>query len=754
MKFVKFLNELSKKSLNEAGGKGANLAEMYNMGLPVPNAFVVTSNAYKYFLEKTQFKVAIFDILKNTDVNNSKQLQENTKKIREMIEEVEIPSQIKKEIVLAYKKLSKEYKKENEYVAARSSATAEDLPGASFAGQQLTVLNVKGKEKVMIAVKKCWASLFTARSTFYRENKGFKHETVLIAVPVQKQLNSEKAGVGFTVDPSTGNRNQIIIEGSWGQGESVVSGAVTPDKYVIDKRTGTVIDEKINKKIEMRILNLKRGGLIHKKVSKSKQKESCLNDYELNQLYELALKLEEHYKTPQDFEWAIEDDKVYLVQTRPITVIYKKGDGEDVDTTKPPILKGIPASPGVASGIVKIIKNPSELDRIKKGDVLVTKMTDPDYVPGMKRASAIITDEGGQTSHAAIVSRELGVPCIVGTETATKKLKEGDIVTIDGDDGLVYFGKIKAKAVKKIKYKRSRTKTRIYMNLGEPDIASRHKNANCDGIGLFRAEFMAAEVGEHPKSLIERGGGEKLVKIFSNGIRKVAKAFYPKPVVYRALDFKTNEYANLKGGKKYEPKENNPMIGWRGASRYITEPEVFKLELEAIKKVRDEGYHNVWLMIPFVRATWELKQIKMVIKSMGLLNDKKFKLWIMVEVPSSAILIKDFIKEGIDGVSIGSNDLTQLVLGVDRDSSTLAKRWFYELDPAVLWCLERVIKTCKKYGVTSSICGQAPSFYPELTKKLVKWGITSVSVNPDVVDETRHIVANAEKSVIKKLLKR
>jgi len=745
MKYVKFLKDLSKDSILEAGGKGANLAVMYNLGLPVPNAFVVTSNAYKTFLEKTQIKVSIFDILKKTDIDDSEQLQKNTKKIRKIIENAKIPSRIREEIREAYKKLSKEFNEKKEWVVARSSATAEDLPGASFAGQQLTVLNIKGEEDVINSVKKCWASLFTARSTFYRENKGFSHEKVLIAVPIQKQLNSDTAGVGFTVDPSTGKRDRVVIEGSWGQGETVVSGSVTPDKYIIDKRTGEILEKKINKKMEMRVLNPKKGGLIHKKVPKKKQKEQCLTEYELLQLYRLALKLEDHYKRPQDFEWAVEDGKAYLVQTRPITVIYEESDGEDVDTKKAPVLRGIPASPGVASGKVKIIKNPSEINQIKEGDVLVTTMTNPDYVPAMKRATAIITDEGGQTSHASIVSRELGTPCIVGTEDATKVLKKGEYVTIDGDDGLVFTGKLKAKIKKKIKYKDEKTKTKIYMNLGEPDLAERHKDSNCDGIGLFRAEFMAAEVGDHPKFLIENDGGKKFVKIFSEGIRKVAKAFHPRPVVYRALDFKTNEYADLEGGDKYEPEENNPMIGWRGASRYITEPEIFKLELEAIKKIRDEGFDNLHLMIPFVRTPWELRQIKMDVEEMGLLEDKKFKLWMMVEVPSSVLLIEEFIKEGIDGVSVGSNDLTQLVLGVDRDSSTLSKRWFYELDPAVLWCLKRVVKKCKKHDVTSSICGQAPSFYPELTKKLVDWGITSISVNPDVVDKTRHIVAQAEK---------
>ena len=747
MKFVKFLDELGKNSLVEAGLKGANLAEMYNMEFPVPNAFVVTSNAYKYFLEKTQIKVAIFDILRYTDINDSKQLQENAKKIRKMIEEAKVPYQIKREIVLAYEKLSKEFKKRDERVAVRSSATIEDLPGAS------SILNVKGEEKVVASVKKSWSSLLTPRSIFYRETKGISHKKVLIAVVIQKQLDSEKAGLGFTADPSSGNRNQIIVESTWGQCQGITSGVITPDKYTLDKRTGDIIKKRISKKTKMRILNPKKSGLIDKKIPKDKQKEETLDEFELMQIYDLGLKLEKHYKRPQDFEWVIEGGKLYLVQSRSINVIYKSEEGEDVNTTEKPVLKGINASPGVVSGKVRIIKNSSELSKIKKGDILVAKMTNPDYVPMMKKISAIIADEGGQTSHISVVARELGIPCVVGTKEATKKLKNGDVVTIDGDDGLVYLGKFSAKYSKKIKYKHIKTKTKIYMNLGEPDIAKKYKDIRCDGIGLFRAEFMVAGLGEHPKSLIEKDGGKKFVKVFSDGIEKVAKIFYPRPVVYRALDLKTSEYAGLKGGKKYEPKESNPMIGWRGASRYITDPKLFKLELEALKRVRDKGYDNVWIMIPFVRTAWELRYIKMFIRRADLHDQKNFKLWIMVEVPSSAILIEEFIKEGIDGVSIGSNDLTQLTLGVDRDSSTM-KRWFYELDPAVLWCIKRVVKTCKKHGVTSSICGQAPSFYPELTKKLVKWGITSVSVNPDVVDKARRIVGEAEKGVVGRLLRK
>lgn len=755
MRFIKFLEELSKEDIAKAGGKGANLAEMYNMGLPVPNAFVVTTDAYRHFLEKTQLNIAIFDILKQTDVNNSEQLQENTAKIREMIEKTRMPKEIEREIVQAYRKLSKEFGKKEEWVVARSSATAEDVEEASFAGQQLTVLNIKGAENLVTAIKRCWASLFTARATFYRENKGFEHHKVLIAVPVQKQLNSEKAGVGFTIHPSTGEKDKIMIEGSWGQGESVVSGAVTPDTYIIDKRTGEVIKQRIARKIKMRILDRKRGGLKEVDVPEEKQRVPCLTDDELHQLYELAMKLEEHYPLPQDFEWAVEAKKVYLLQTRPVTVFYEKGVARiEVEGKAEPILRGLAASPGIATGTVRIVKDASEVQKVRKGDILVAKMTNPDYVVAMKRAAAVITDEGGQTSHAAIVSRELGVPCVVGTKKATEKLKDGDVVSVNASEGVVYLGKVKFKVKREEGYRFVRTKTKIYMNLGEPDLAQKYKGIRCDGIGLFRAEFMAAELGKHPKLLIEQGGEKEFIEKFANGIKKVAKAFYPRPVVYRALDFKTNEYASLKGGEKYEPKEANPMIGWRGCSRYITEPDVFELELRAIKKVRDEGFDNVWLMLPFVRTVWELKEIKRIIKKIGLAKDKRFKLWMMVEVPSSAILINDFIKEGIDGVSIGSNDLTQLVLGVDRDSAILGKRWFYELDPAVMWCIERVIKTCKKHGVTSSICGQAPTTHPEMVKKLVKWGITSISVNPDAVEKTRKIVADVERqSFVKRLMR-
>jgi pyruvate,water dikinase len=747
MKFVKFLEGVDFKKVSESGVKGSTISKLHQNNFPVPDSFVITSDAYKYVLEKTQVKIAIFDILKGLDVNDTDQLIEKSKRIRKIISELKIPAKVKNEIISAYKKLSKKFEKKEEWVAVRTSQTLEDLPGAS------SMLNVKGEDKLLESIKKSWSSLFNPRSIFYRETKGNDKKKFSVAVIVQKQLNSDKAGVAFTVDTSSGGENIMLVESSFGQSEGITSGKLTPDKYIINKRTGEVIKKKISSKKEIRVLDTKKGGLINKKIPLEKQKKSSLEDYELNQIYNLGLKLEEYYNSPQNFEWAFENNKLFLVDTKSINYLPKSKDGEDVDTTKSPILKGVPSSPGVVSGTVKIINKVSDLGKIKSGDILVAKMTSPDYVPTMKRISAIITDEGGKTSHTAVVARELGVPCIVGVGNATQKLKTGDKITIDGDDGFIYKGEFKAKILKYRNYKKIKTKTKIYINLGEPELAKKYKKLDCDGVGLFRAEFMVAGLKEHPKSLMERNDGKEVVKIFADGIEKVAKQFYPRPVIYRALDFKTNEYANLKGGKNYEPKESNPMIGWRGASRYITDPGLFKLELEALKEVRKK-YNNVWLMIPFVRTSWELRHIKMFVKRSGLASQRNFKLWIMVEVPSSAILIDEFIKEGIDGVSIGSNDLTQLTLGVDRDSSTLGKRWFYELDPAVVWCMKRVVKACKKNNITSSICGQAPSIYPKLTKKLIKWGITSVSVNPDVVDKTKEIIADAEKGIFKKILRK
>ena len=475
------------------------------------------------------------------------------------------------------------------------------------------------------------------------------------------------------------------------------------------------------------------------------QSQQKLTDNEILQLVKLGKQIEEHYQFPQDIEWAKYDNQLYIVQTRPVTTIKEAGEVEP-EITAPALLNGAAASPGIATGPARLIIDASEIDKVKDGDILVAEMTTPDFVPAMKRAVAIVTDRGGRTAHAAIVSRELGIPCVVGAEGATTTLSDGRIITVDGSHGKVYNGKvarrIKTTALANILRDATKTKTKVYVNLAQPELADRVASRNVDGVGLLRAEFMVAQIGEHPSYMIRQNRGHEFVDKLAAGITAFAKAFHPRPVVYRTNDFKTNEYQALKGGKRYEEVEENPMLGYRGTSRYITDTSTFKLELEAIKKVR-ENYKNLWVMIPFVRTVDELAQTLKIMEAEGLKRSKDFQIWMMVEVPSNIILLEKFIAVGIDGISIGSNDLTQLTLGVDRDSAKLAEI-FDERDEAVMLSLERAVKVANSMGVTSSICGQGPSVYPELTEKLVEWGITSVSVSPDMIDQTRQIIARVE----------
>jgi len=775
---VLWFEELSKEDVPLVGGKCANLGEMINAGIPVPPGFAITAYAYKKFIEETGISQKIYDILDETitDPKNPAQYEEASKKIRRLIESSPIPKELQDAIVKAYRELSKKIGQKFVFVAVRSSATAEDLPGASFAGQQETFLNVKGEEELLESVKKCWSSLFTPRAIFYRTEKGFRHEKVLISVAVQKMVNSRSAGVMFTLHPVTGDQSKIIIESVWGLGEAIVSGAVTPDHFEVDKESMKITMKNVMKKLVEYVRDSKTGKTIHVEVPPERQEAPSLTDEEVIELAKIGKKIEEHYGTPQDIEFAVDRDlpfpkNLFIVQSRPETVWSMKKAPAEVHTSQTTsvaeatiILKGLPASPGVHMGKAKVVFSPEEAEKeLQKGDILVTKMTNPDWVPYMRLAGAIVTDEGGMTCHAAIVSRELGIPCIVGAREATKLMKKGQTYTVDARSGVIYEGVVE-ELVKGAEEKEVAaaavvgqapviTGTKIYVNISIPDVAEKvARETQADGVGLLRAEHLMVSVGKHPRLLIEEGGEQKMIDAFAEGIRQVAQAFYPKPVVYRFLDFKPDEFLSLPGGEKYEEEAGhvgpNPLIGYRGAFRYIKEPDIFRLECRAIKKVREEyGLKNVWVMVPFVRRVEEFAQAKKIMEEEGLKQGPDFKVWIMVEVPSTVLLIDKFIEAGIDGVSFGTNDLTMLILGIDRDDAAV-QEIYDERNLAVKRAISHVIRTCKKHGVTTSVCGQAPSNYPEMVEFFVKEGATSISVNPDKVVETRNMVAAIERKLM------
>lgn len=747
--------DIDKNDTALVGGKSANLGEMTRSGFAVPPGFALTVEAYDLFLKENDLVNKIYSLLKTLDVNDPAQLDIASKQIRKMMLTGKIPEEISQKTISAYKKLSGFMK--SVPVAVRSSATAEDMPGTSFAGQQVTLLDIKGDANLMNAVRECWASLFTSRSIYYRVLNKIPHESVKLSVVVQKMVNSEVSGVMFSIDPVSNDKDRIIIEAVWGLGEMIVQGSVVPDTYVVQKGTFAILSKEISDQ-SVQLVRSKGTPKECKVPDKLKNKQK-ITDSQIITLAKWADKLQKHYYFPQDSEWAYEKGKLYLVQTRPVTSIsqtaksVKTIKSGDLKISQTPILSGSAASPGIGTGSVKILKSPKEIEKIKKGDVLVAPMTSPDYVPAMKKSAAIITDEGGQTSHAAIVSRELGVPCVVGTKNATKILKDDEIVTVNGETGQIFAGsrfiteenKEKLNKVDKPKFNKIKTATKIYVNLAQPERAKEISNMNVDGIGLLRAEFMIADIGVHPREVIKRKEQDKFVSKLTDGMLNFCKSFYPRPVTYRATDFKTNEYRSLSGGKYWEPIEPNPMLGFRGAYRYVANPEVFNLELQAIKNVR-EKYNNLNLMIPFVRSPEELARVRRLVATQGLFEQPSFKFLMMVEIPVNVILIDEFIRVGIDGVSIGSNDLTMLIEGTDRDNSEVASE-FNEMSPAVLWALERVIRKCSDAGISSSICGQAPSVYEELVKKLVRWGITGISVNPDSIDRVRGVVAEAEKEI-------
>ncbi|MCE4615904.1 MAG: pyruvate, water dikinase [Aeropyrum sp.] len=800
-RLVLWLDEVDKSLLPLVGGKAAGLGEMIRAGIPVPPGFVVTSEAYRRFVFETGIAGYIKHVLEDMVVSGRPEEYEKASElIRSKFVRTPMPPAIRRAIVEAYRALGSKIGLEEPRVAVRSSATVEDLPEASFAGQQETYLNVKGEEDVVEKVKKAWASLWTARALSYRDSLNIDHQSALMAVVVQKMVNSRSSGVMFTIHPVTGEEDKIVIESIWGLGEYIVGGKVTPDRFVVDKKTLEIVETRISRKERGLFYDPHRGENVEVKIPATPEEledlrrrhptiaeiierhgiepeSPSLSEKEVKELARMAIRVESHFARPMDIEWAIDfeiapPENILMLQARPETVWSRKREEaapkEEARAAEGEVLvRGVPASPGVASGRVKVALSVEEAAaKMEKGDVLVTKMTDPDWVPYMKMASAIVTDEGGMTAHAAIVARELGIPAVVGTGSATQVLEDGAVVTVDGSRGVVYAGRIAEAEEARVEEAKPAalpaeiisevypvTATKIYMNLGHPEEIDRYKHLPFEGIGLMRIEFIISSwIGYHPMYLIEQGRGVFFIDKLAEGVAKVASAIYPRPVVVRFSDFKTNEYRRLKGGEKYETlDERNPMIGWRGVSRYIHpnyEP-AFRLEVRAIKKVREEwGLKNVWVMFPFVRTTWELEKALKIMEEEGLERGRDFKVWIMVEVPSTVLLADEFARM-VDGFSIGSNDLTQLVLGVDRDSGFLAKMgYFDERDPAVLRAIEVLIEKAHSQGATVSICGQGPSVYPELVEFLVRRGIDSISVNPDAVVRVRRQVSSMERRIM------
>ncbi len=776
---------LRKTDIPSVGGKNANLGEMISAGMPVPPGFAITAYSYKKFIEETGISSKIYEIIKETVTNpNDPKLYEiASKKIRELIEATPMPKDIENAIKLAYEQLCKKLNTQV-FVAVRSSATAEDLADASFAGQQETFLNVRGVPEVIKSTVKCWSSLFTPRAIFYRTEKGFAHEKVFISVGVQEMVNSRAAGVTFTINPVTGDLSQIVIEGNYGLGEAVVSGSVTPDDFVVDKKTLKIVERRLAKKTIQYIRDPNTGKTVHLEVAFEKQEQPCISDEEILRLADLAKHIEQHYGKPQDIEWAIDRDmsfpaNMFIVQSRPETVwtqkIAEAPVNAETEKIKPTemlnvVVRGIAAGKrSFGIGVAKVVTNPEEASKVmQKGDVLVTDMTNPDYVPFMKMAGAIVTDKGGVTCHAAIVSRELGIPCVVGTENATKLMVTGKEYTVDSKSGIVYEGVLQTLTAQLSSASGATvsssavsggvfqsvpvTATKIYMNLGVPEKVEDYKDLPFEGIGLMRMEFiLASYIGEHPMSFVDTGRSQVFVDKLAEGIATVARAIQPRPVVVRFSDFKTNEYRELKGGDKYEIVEANPMLGWRGCSRYISEwyEKAYRLECQAIRKCRREwGLKNVWVMLPVVRTVWEAKKVLEIMREEGLERSRDFKVWFMAETPSIAILADEFSKL-CDGFSIGSNDMTQGILMIDRDSERLGQMgYFDERDQAVERIIAHLIKVAHQNGTTVSICGEGPSNLPDFAEFLVRVGIDSISVNNDAVIATKRLVASIERKIM------